>query len=137
MSVLLAFVVLLVSLALGAFVWYRMRESSVNKLVGMFSRWKDDRDDPFRKCDDMTKHMEAMVAERNWLGKWGLGKSAQERVLIVFQRDVDDTVKTLRGMDNWLRRQMDAVKHRLGCVRRLENGKTSFYPRSGAVAAEE
>lgn len=136
MSVLLAFVVLLVSLALGAFVWYRMRESSVNKLIGMFSRWKDDRDDPFRNCGDMTKHMEAMTAEIDRLGKWGGGKSAQERVLVVFQRDVDDNVKTLRGMDNWLRRQRDAVKHRLGCVQRLENGKFSFHPRAGAVAEE-
>ena len=136
MSILWAFVVLLVILALGAFVWYFMRERSVNKLVGMFSRWEDDSDDPFRKCSDMTKHMEAMVAERNRLGKWYGGKSASKRVLSVFQRDVDDSVKTLRRMDNWLRRQRDAVKHRLGCVQRLENGKVSFHPRSGAVAEE-
>ena len=65
MSVLLAFVVLLVSLALGAVVWYFMRERSVSKLVDILSRWNDDSSDPFRKCDDMTKHSEAIVEQRN------------------------------------------------------------------------
>ena len=148
MSVLSAFVVLLVSLALGAVVWYFMRERSVSKLVDILSRWNDDSSDPFRKCDDMTKHIEAIVEQRNRLNKWWWGGSnALDRALVVFQRDVDENVKTPRGLENWLRRKTDAIKNRIGCVRRLNNGKISYHPyaptsyatvpRSGATEEEQ
>ena len=114
-----------------------MRERSVNKFVDILSRWGDDSSEPFRKCDGMTKHLEAVLEERNGLAKWWWGGSnALDRALVVFQRDVDENVKTPRGLENWLRRKTDAVERRLGCVRRLENGKTSYVPRSGATEEE-
>lgn len=111
---------------IGVYFWYRTKVTSIDKLLDMYKRWKDDSADPFLYCGDLTNHIKRIDEEREQLGKSDI---ALERFLKAFQRDIDDSVTTLREIDRWLSDRARDVAQRVGCYRKGLSLLDGFAPK--------